>query len=427
MYLFVPSSFQKSFFLMLLLSLFYFHSISAQQMGDTPTLSIKNKAINIPQINGLAVLYDQYDTIGTSIITSQDFEAINDSFDTEAADDFIVPTGVSWTLSTLIVGGGYYNGFGPANTVNVKIYTDKNHKPKNLVYSASVAPSFDTLGTFILDLSSPAQLCSGTYWLEIQVQMDFALGGQWGWGERAIQSNSESVWKNPIGGFGTPCTNWGARVTSCLVGTDPDLLFVLYGTVDPACAITVTSPNTNVSWALGSTHDITWTDNLSENVKITLLKAGAPVLTIANNTPSDGLFSWTIPTTLTPASDYKVQISGKVNTRVKDNSNKNFTITAVSEKPEEIAELSQNYPNPFNPSTVISYSIPFEGSVRVRVFNMLGEMVSELVNQTQAQGDYEAVFDGSNLASGMYFYSIEAVSFDGSQNLNEVKKMLLQK
>ena len=58
---------------------------------------------------------------------------------------------------------------------------------------------------------------------------------------------------------------------------------------------------------------------------------------------------------------------------------------------------------------------------------MLGEMVSELVNQTQAQGDYEAVFDGSNLASGMYFYSIEAVSFDGSQNLNEVKKMLLQK
>ncbi|MBK7379561.1 MAG: T9SS type A sorting domain-containing protein [Ignavibacteriales bacterium] len=89
--------------------------------------------------------------------------------------------------------------------------------------------------------------------------------------------------------------------------------------------------------------------------------------------------------------------------------------------------LSQNYPNPFNPSTVISYSIPFEGSVRLRVFNMLGETVSELVNQTQTAGEYQTTFDAGNLASGMYFYSIEAVSSDGSQNLKEVKKMLLQK
>ncbi len=90
-------------------------------------------------------------------------------------------------------------------------------------------------------------------------------------------------------------------------------------------------------------------------------------------------------------------------------------------------KVNQNYPNPFNPSTVISYSIPFEGSVRVRVFNTLGEIVSELVNQTQTAGEYQTTFDAGNLASGMYFYSIEAVSSDGSQNLKEVKKMLLQK
>lgn len=99
----------------------------------------------------------------------------------------------------------------------------------------------------------------------------------------------------------------------------------------------------------------------------------------------------------------------------------------INNKNASAFSLSQNYPNPFNPSTVISYSIPFEGSVRIRVFNMLGEMVSELVNQTQSAGEYETTFDAGNLASGMYFYSIEAISSDGSQNLKEVKKMLLQK
>ncbi len=427
MFMLLSQTCRKLYLLIPVFFLVFIASLSAQQKSDTPTLTIKNSAISIPQIDGLTLLYDQYDTIGANIITSQDFEAINDSFDTEAADDFIVPAGVSWTLSSLIIGGAYYNGFGPANTVNVKIYTDKNHAPKKLLYSDSVIPSFDTLGTFILNLTNPIQLCSGTYWLEVQVQMDFAIGGQWGWGERAIQSNSESVWKNPMGGFGTPCTNWGARVTSCLVGTDPDFLFVLYGTIDPVCAITVTSPNTNVSWALGSVHDITWTDNLNENVKITLLKAGTPLLTIVGNTPSDGLFSWTIPTTLTPASDYRVQISGKINTRVKDKSNKNFTITAVNDKAETKSELSQNYPNPFNPSTIISYAIPFEGNVNIIVYNVMGETVSELVNSVQQPGNYQTEFNASNIAAGMYFYRINAKSLDGKQNFTESRKMLLLK
>jgi len=89
--------------------------------------------------------------------------------------------------------------------------------------------------------------------------------------------------------------------------------------------------------------------------------------------------------------------------------------------------LAQNYPNPFNPSTVISYSIPFEGSFTLRVFNLLGEVVSELVNETKSEGRYEAVFDASGLSSGMYFYSIDVTSSDGSKHLKEVKKMLLQK
>ncbi len=119
-------------------------------------------------------------------------------------------------------------------------------------------------------------------------------------------------------------------------------------------------------------------------------------------------------------SAYSNEVSAKVGGAYLDKSAEGISSTLIF-------SLDQNYPNPFNPSTVISYSIPFEGSVRLRVFNTLGEMVGELVNQTQTAGEYQTTFDAGNLASGMYFYSIEAVSSDGSQNLKEVKKMLLQK
>ncbi len=83
--------------------------------------------------------------------------------------------------------------------------------------------------------------------------------------------------------------------------------------------------------------------------------------------------------------------------------------------------LEQNYPNPFNPSTLIKYSIPENGFVILDVYNLLGEKVSSLVNGVQEAGRYEINFDASNLASGIYVYSLKSGSF------NSVKKMLLMK
>ncbi|MCE1189881.1 MAG: T9SS type A sorting domain-containing protein [Ignavibacteria bacterium] len=84
-------------------------------------------------------------------------------------------------------------------------------------------------------------------------------------------------------------------------------------------------------------------------------------------------------------------------------------INVVVGAPSEFA-VGQNYPNPFNPTTMISYSVPMNGNVRVEVFNMLGQKVRTLVDEQKAAGHYEVVFNAGNLASGQYIYS---VSFGG--------------
>jgi hypothetical protein len=83
--------------------------------------------------------------------------------------------------------------------------------------------------------------------------------------------------------------------------------------------------------------------------------------------------------------------------------------------------LSQNYPNPFNPETMISYSLKSEGSVSLKIFDVLGREVVTLVNQVQNAGNYTVSFNASNLSSGIYFYKLESGSFIS------IKKMMLLK
>ena len=83
--------------------------------------------------------------------------------------------------------------------------------------------------------------------------------------------------------------------------------------------------------------------------------------------------------------------------------------------------LSQNYPNPFNPAAQIEYRIAEAGNVTLKVYNMLGQEVMTLVNEIQSPGNYKIKMDGSNLASGVYFYRLT------SGNFTAVKKMMLLK
>ena len=88
--------------------------------------------------------------------------------------------------------------------------------------------------------------------------------------------------------------------------------------------------------------------------------------------------------------------------------------------------LEQNYPNPFNPATTIKYSIPDIGVgdflfVQLNVYNDLGQKVATLVNEQKTKGNYEIIFDGSYLLSGIYFYKIQA------GNYSNTKKFILLK
>ena len=83
--------------------------------------------------------------------------------------------------------------------------------------------------------------------------------------------------------------------------------------------------------------------------------------------------------------------------------------------------LSQNYPNPFNPTTQIKYAVPHDAFVTIKVYNLLGQEVATLVNEIKQTGYYSVTFEGSNMASGVYFYKIVAGDFA------DVKKMVLVK
>ncbi len=87
--------------------------------------------------------------------------------------------------------------------------------------------------------------------------------------------------------------------------------------------------------------------------------------------------------------------------------------------------LAQNYPNPFNPGTVIRYTVPQSGSaiqhVTLKVYNMLGQLVAVLVDANMPYGNFTAAFNGHNLASGIYLYTLQI----GEQSVT--KKMILMK
>lgn len=101
----------------------------------------------------------------------------------------------------------------------------------------------------------------------------------------------------------------------------------------------------------------------------------------------------------------------------------NASVSSISQTNEIVRgyKLSQNFPNPFNPSTKISFSIPVNSLVLLKVYNNMGKEVETLLNENLNASTYEVEWNAENQSSGIYYYKIH------SGNFTEVKKMILIK
>lgn len=106
---------------------------------------------------------------------------------------------------------------------------------------------------------------------------------------------------------------------------------------------------------------------------------------------------------------------------IKDNGTTDANENNIENDLSTSFSLSQNFPNPFNPNTIINYSIPKNGIVIIKVFDVLGNEISVLVQEFKQRGSYSINFDGSKLSSGIYYYQLI------SGNFIETKKMILIK
>jgi len=188
-------------------------------------------AIRLPPLHasGLTTLYDQTGMDSGIGLVSQNFEDDFDIYDDVIADDFVVPDDKRWKLREIEITGTYFDGIGPAASLNIAIHRNRNSLPGRMVAAYDGIETYgDQQGTFSVRLPKGLTLKSGRYWISVQATMDFIESGEWGWETASIATGIPAVFQNPGDGFATGCTSW-APVATCLPYGEGDMLFALRG------------------------------------------------------------------------------------------------------------------------------------------------------------------------------------------------------
>ncbi len=204
-------------------------AVSAQSPTASQIISTPPSAP--PATSGGGFEYDQTSNVGIQGAASQFFIDLNGRV--LAADDFVIPTGETWEIATVFAHGAYTTGGGPAASFDVVFYEDASGLPGAVAFADSALVPISVFdGDVAMDLSAPASLGEGTYWLSVVANMPFAPDGQWFWRTATVVTGNPYAWEDPDGVIGiTQCVTWqpGASVCGAGGGEDPDLSFRISG------------------------------------------------------------------------------------------------------------------------------------------------------------------------------------------------------
>lgn len=287
------------------------------------------------------------------------------------------------------VAAGAPNNYAIPTVVKIK-QNDTTLYSKNL---------YVNLGTGVVTFADSAE----------QTFSNWTTNGTWAQTTTQSHSPSKSFTDSPTGNYGNNVTNSMTLSTPINIAAYPVVYLNFwhrYATEAGYDFCTVEVSNNNGStWQTAASYNGTSTTWSQVSLDITALAAGSTNLKVRFTLTSDAgtvADGWYVD-------DIKLT---------------NYTTLTGVNQISELATtyaLKQNYPNPFNPTTNIKYAIAKSGFVSLKVFDITGKMVADLVNGNQTTGTYEVNFNASSFASGVYYYRIE------SKDFVETKKMLLIK
>lgn len=195
-----------------------------------PAKVLFGKATSFRAQTDAKMLYGQNSNDTGEAITSENLTGGSSSaYTDQGADDFVIPTGKTWTITEVDVTGAYGNGPGPATSENVIFYKNRSGMPGKAVRHGTFTNLNGTGGpNFSLVLPGKGlTLTAGHYWVSVVANIDFDFYGVWGWETNGSQHRKQALWENPNGGYDI-CRTWGT-LEDC-TGSGPDFMFVLGGT-----------------------------------------------------------------------------------------------------------------------------------------------------------------------------------------------------
>ena len=200
---------------------------SSQPSGGEEPPSDDNGGEQPP--SGSGVLLDQIDQLPSSAIWSLNFPGDN-PWDAQAADDFEVPPGQTWTFSGAEWAVEWFPAPPPDPTANITIFADNAGAPGNPLFSESdrpIQPSDEVPGTWWVQVLEPPQFDPGKYWFLLEANCP--IGTEMLIKESAAPRGDPYLWRNPGGAFGTSCSDWTPAL-QCL-GSQPSVAIRLLGDV----------------------------------------------------------------------------------------------------------------------------------------------------------------------------------------------------